>query len=222
MLRKLALALIVFFPWSLKRWLLIFFFGYKIAPSARIGLSFIDAGRVELDHGARIGSFTIVRNLSELRLGENAKIGTFNWVFGMAGRSDVHFTEEVARNSSLILGNESSITSRHILDCIDKIEVGSFTTLAGFRSQVLTHSIDVGKNRQSCAPVHIGSYCFIGTGVILLKGARIPDYCIVAAGAVVTRPLADQHSVYAGNPAKKVKDADAEAKYFQRNLGSVQ
>lgn len=222
MLRKLALALILFLPWVLKRRLLKFFFGYVISPRAHIGFAYIDAERVELHDGARIGSFTIVRNLSELRLGENAKLGTFNWIFGMAGQSDAHFTEELERNSSLILGNESSITSRHLLDSIDAIEVGSFTTLAGFRSQILTHSIDVDENRQSCAPVHIGSNCFIGTGVIILKGAKIPDYSVVAAGAVVTRPLSDQYSVYAGNPAKKVKEIGVETKYFNRSLGSVQ
>jgi acetyltransferase-like isoleucine patch superfamily enzyme len=38
-----------------------------------------------------------------------------------------------------------------------------------------------------------------------MKGAEIPDDCIVAAGSIVTRSFEGSHQIIAGIPAKVVK-----------------
>ncbi|AMG67609.2 hypothetical protein AL507_14010 [Providencia stuartii] len=53
-------------------------------------------------------------------------------------------------------------------------------------------------------PIHIGNNVFIGVGAIILPGITIGNNVIVAAGSVVTKNIED-NSVYAGNPAKKIK-----------------
>lgn len=221
MLRKILLIIIAFLPRTLKRWALISAFDYKLDPTARIGLSFIDAQIVVLGPGSRIGSFCAIRNLVTLSLGENAKLGTFNLVFGMAANSYRYFAEEIARRSSLMVGDHAATTSRHLVDCIDSVSIDPFTTIAGFRSQLLTHSIDIGRNCQSCALFNIGAYCFIGTGVIILKGVTIPGYTIVAAGSVVAKSLPASRAVYGGNPAAKLKDTGTDVSYFSRDSGNV-
>ncbi|WP_404422126.1 CatB-related O-acetyltransferase [Nibricoccus sp. IMCC34717] len=55
-------------------------------------------------------------------------------------------------------------------------------------------------------PLTIGNDVWIGFGAMVLPGCSfIGNGCIIAAGAVVTKNL-PEYGVYAGNPARKVKD----------------
>jgi acetyltransferase-like isoleucine patch superfamily enzyme len=54
------------------------------------------------------------------------------------------------------------------------------------------------------APVNIGEDCWIGTNSIVLKGVKIGDRSVVAAGSVVTIDIGDD-CVAAGNPARLVR-----------------
>jgi|SRR5580658_3938246 chloramphenicol O-acetyltransferase type B len=51
----------------------------------------------------------------------------------------------------------------------------------------------------------IGDDVWIGLGSIVLSGVRIGEGCVIAAGSVVTRD-ADEYAIYAGNPAKKIRE----------------
>ena len=63
----------------------------------------------------------------------------------------------------------------------------------------------VFNGRENLNPTYIGKDCWIGAKSIILTGVRIGDGVIVAAGSVVTKDL-DSYGVYAGVPAKKIKD----------------
>ena len=219
-MRIVIILLIAILPWAVKKRLLEWFFGYKFADGSRIGFAVVDCKNLDMREYSYIGSFTVIRNLKHLELGRGAKIGTFNWIFGMLD-GGLSFKEEVSRNSSLILGNHSAITSRHIIDCIDRIEIGNFSTIAGFKSQFLTHAVDLRLNRQSCAPIKIGDYCFVGTGVIILKGVEIPNRCVVGAGSVVSKTLPNPGYVYAGNPLKMIREINQSEGYFIRMTGKI-
>ena len=68
------------------------------------------------------------------------------------------------------------------------------------------NDVSVGHN----AVIHgakIGNNVLIGMGAILLDNAVIPDNTIIGAGAVVLSNQTLEPGVYAGIPAKKVKDA---------------
>src|SRR3546814_7731032 len=80
----------------------------------------------------------------------------------------------------------SDVCSSYLLDCSDTIEIGKFCLVAVWRSKSLTHSPDFEKNRQMCLPTVIGSYYFIGSASVILKGAQVPDFCIIGAGSVVS------------------------------------
>lgn len=220
-MRKLLIIATIAMPWPIKRRLLKSLFGYELDPAARIGLALVDVRSVQLKAGARIGAFTVIRNLEALELGEDARIGTFNWIFGMVSSGDHFRRERDTRRSRLEMGRGAAITSRHLVDCIDTVEIGEFATVAGFRSQILTHSIDVHSNRQSCAPVRIGSYCFVGTGVILLPGAALPNRCVLAAGSTLTRAFDVEDSIYAGCPAALKRSLDENSAYFYRTAARV-
>lgn len=71
------------------------------------------------------------------------------------------------------------------------------------------HSYDdphepIGKQWPRFEPVEIGPGCWIGTGAVILPGARIGRNVVVAAGAVVRGAVPD-HAVVAGAPARVVR-----------------
>ncbi|MBS1606937.1 MAG: acyltransferase [Bacteroidetes bacterium] len=51
----------------------------------------------------------------------------------------------------------------------------------------------------------IGNDVWVGYGAIIMSGVHIRDGAIIAAGSVVTKDV-EPYSIYAGCPAKKVKD----------------
>lgn len=193
--------------------------GARVAKDVALGISLIDATRIELGPKTAVGHFSIFRNLDALVLEEEARIGTFNWIFGARGTR--HFSERPERTSTLALAHGASVTSRHILDCTDRIEIGAFTTVAGFRSQILTHSIDVVTNRQECGAVVIGPYSFIGTGAVLLKGARFPAKSVLSAGSVFAARAGEPGQIYSGVPAVPVKPLPEDAAYMRRTAPRV-
>ena len=71
---------------------------------------------------------------------------------------------------------------------------------------IIGNNVSIGHN----AIVHgcvIDNNVLIGMGSIIMDNARIGSNCIIAAGAVVLEnTIVEPGSVYAGVPAKKVKD----------------
>lgn len=55
--------------------------------------------------------------------------------------------------------------------------------------------------------ISIGHDSWLGAGAIVLPGVNIGKYCIVGAGAVVTKDIPD-YSVVAGVPAKVIRTVD--------------
>lgn len=67
--------------------------------------------------------------------------------------------------------------------------------------------VPIGKQWPRSDPVTIGSGSWIGTGAVILPGARLGRNVVVAAGAVVRGEVPD-HAVVAGAPAKIVRRWD--------------
>jgi len=174
-----------------------------------------------MGNGAIIGHLTLVGSLEILALADCARIGKFNWISGFPKIKSPHFAADLERQPCLRVGPHSAITNRHILDCTDEVSIGAFTTFAGSRSQILTHSIDISENRQKSSPVTIGSYCFVGTGCVVLAGSVLPDYSVLGAGAVLTKKFDMTYSLYGGVPARYVKSIPKESLYFNRKSGFV-
>lgn len=217
----LQVALMVF-PWSIRRVALKVLFGYRINRRARIGMSLLDVQVCRMAPNSRIGHFNMIRNLGLLELAEDAGIGTFNKIIGYPENLKASFSHVRNRRCHLSMGAMSGLTSRHHVDCTAGVTIGRRTTIAGIRSTILTHSIDVRENRQDAAPVEFGEGCFVGTNVIVLPGVKIPDHCVVGAGSVVNRSLPSSGAVYGGNPASERRSLHVDqVKYFHRSKGNV-
>lgn len=208
-------------PWSLRRRALSRLLGYEIHPTARIGLSLVLADRVHLGAHSVIGHLNLARGLHEIVLGEHASIGHINWIAGAPKADQRYYAAQPERAPSLIVGRHAAVTHRHLIDCTDRVHIGDFATLAGWRSQILTHAIDMALGVQTAGPVSIGEYCFVGTGVIVLKGASLPPRCVLAAGAVLVDAPSQTDAVYGGVPARIISSLDGTGKYFTRTTGHV-
>ncbi len=218
----LAVALgTLWLPWFLRRWLLRRLCGYRIEPGARIGLSLIAVPRLRLAAGARIGHFNLVRGL-RVELGPSASIGNFNWIAGMPHAGARHFHDEPAREPALTLEAHAAITSRHFIDCSNHVHIGAFSIVAGAWSQILTHAVDLRRNRQASAPVHIGRYCFVGTGCVILKGSRLPDYSVLQANSTLASAFEQPYTLYSGVPAHEARSLPRDYAYFSRERGYVE
>ena len=220
-MRKLIAFLALLFPWPVRRLLLVGLLRYKIHPTARIGWSWICPERLEMAAGARIGHLTVCRGPSLLKMGEQSYIGNLNWISGFPIGNSEFFGEEAERRAELVLGEQAAITHRHLIDCTNAVRIGRFTTFAGYRSQVLTHSIDLQRSRQASRPVTIGEYCFVGTNCVLLGGSVLPDYSVLGASSVLNKAHTEAHWLYAGNPAQAVKPLAGDLQYFRRSAGVV-
>jgi hypothetical protein len=215
-------AFLVPLPWPLKRFLLQRLYGYRLDSSARIGLAWIYPRHLSMAAGSRINSLTVAVNLDRLQLGERSTIGRGNWITGFAtGTDSPHFAHQPDRRAELLLGAHSAITKNHHIDCTNCVSIGPFTTLAGYHSQILSHSIDLQHNRQHSEPITIGAHCFVGTACVILGGSVLPDHSVLGALSLLNKSHAESWSLYAGQPARRVKSIDPGAAYFRRTRGYV-
>ncbi|MFL5787405.1 MAG: acyltransferase, partial [Flavisolibacter sp.] len=153
---------------------------------------------------------------------EKARIGRSNWITGFpTGTISNHFKHQSLRKPQLLLKESAAITKNHHIDCTDQIEIGRFATIAGYNSQLLTHSIDVTENRQDCAPIYIGDYTFVGTNVVILGGSYLPSNSVLGAKSLLNKSYSDEWKLYGGVPAKPLTDIPHTAKYFSRKNGFV-
>lgn len=116
--------------------------------------------------------------------------------------------------SNIVLGNNVEINRGCFLLAKEKINIGENSAVA-YQVTFLTSANPNGpKNRLSRIypsikkPIKIGNNSWIGARVIILPGVNIGNYCVIAAGSVVTKDFED-YSVIAGVPAKLVKKLEA-------------
>lgn len=105
--------------------------------------------------------------------------------------------------NKIVIGDRTNIQDGAVLHTLyDKSKHPSQT--------IIGSDVSVGHN----ATIHgavIGDNCLIGMGATLLDNAVIPSGCIIAANALVlSNAKLEPNSVYAGVPAKKVKEVTPE------------
>lgn len=149
---------------------------------------------------------TRIRGYSHISLGENFTTGQFCRL--EAGSKDI--------KSSLIclkIGNNVQINDRCHIAAYRQIEIGDDVLIASDvfitdhdHGQVDPASLIISPRKRPIvfSAVIIESKVWIGEKVIILKGVRVGEGSIVAAGSVVTRDV-PKYSVVAGIPSRVIK-----------------
>jgi len=107
------------------------------------------------------------------------------------------------------IGNKNYFNRNLMLDACGYIEIGS-DNMFGPDIYITdsNHTVSMGvlpaAQPMQAGKVIIGNGCWIGAKAVILKDVELGDYCVVAAGAVVTKSF-PRGSVIAGVPAKLIK-----------------
>lgn len=76
-----------------------------------------------------------------------------------------------------------------------EIRVGDWHTITDTNGETINHNQDVT----------IGNHVWCGSNVMILKGAVIPDNCVIGTRSLITRKFDTTNCVIAGQPAKVIK-----------------
>ena len=124
--------------------------------------------------------------------------------------SSVGYLEARFENSEIVISKGVTINNGFTALALDRIKIGN-NTLIGTNVCIFDsdfHSVSHVNGKRSIGKtkaVEIGSNCWIGSNVIILKGVELGDGCVVAAGSVVNKSFGNQ-SLIAGNPAILVQE----------------
>ncbi|MEU8774785.1 acyltransferase [Streptomyces sp. NPDC048606] len=140
-----------------------------------------------------------------IRLGEHCIIAEqVTLTAGMMPDLDLGPDPVLVLGNGVVLGRGSHV----IADT--RITIGDDTFCGpGVYITSTNHSYDdpnepVGRQWPRSAPVEIGPGCWLGTGAVILPGARLGRNVVVAAGSVVRGEVPDR-AVVAGAPARVVR-----------------
>lgn len=165
----------------------------------------------------------IVRNKGELHSLGTSFIGIFSNKIGLnySGKGQLKITKNgglllgknvrIARNGGLFInarvtiGDNTYINPNLILIAQKGIEIGSDCAIS-WNVQILDTDLhSIKSNNSTSEPIKIGNKVWIGCNCIILKGVKIGDGAIIAAGSIITKDV-KPNCLYAGSPAKLIKE----------------
>lgn len=165
---------------------------------------------------AAIGHLNVAIHLELIHMEKDCTISQKNWITGFPLANESKFQRFPDRKPYLIMGRDSAITKQHLIDCTDTVTIGEFTSIAGYATQILSHSTSLQMNDGECSPITIGHHCFVGTRSIILPGACLPNHSVLGAGAVLKKQFSEEYGLYGGVPAKYIKRMDDKNVFFSR------
>lgn len=103
------------------------------------------------------------------------------------------------------IGRDSYFVSRVCIDVGDDVTMAPNVYITDHNHRFEDTTKPIKEQWMTEAPVSIGSGSWLGTGVVILPGARLGKNTVVAAGSVVRPGDYPDFAVLAGVPAKVVK-----------------
>lgn len=141
----------------------------------------------------RLSHFFLIRQNKEgLILGKNV-----HW------RS--RFSIIIEGQGRLKIGNDCLFNFDCSITCLGKISIGD-ASIFGEDVKIYDHNHkfnkkdkNISEQGMSIGEVKIGNNCWIGSNVIILKGADIGDNCVIGAGAIISGKIPDNTLLRTGN-----------------------
>lgn len=156
----------------------------------------LDRPHFEVEGGLKIGSFNSIRCCAWIRFGGTVKIGSRNAINeGTEIRCDEHVT----------IGDYNQIS----YDCVFWDTNTHMIYKAEQRRSITDEQYpDFGMEfeKPKTAPIAIGSDCWIGKGVSVLKGTSIADKCIVGYGTLLSHVSISENKTIFNQPQLKIID----------------
>lgn len=144
----------------------------------------------------------------DVRFGERVTIVEPVNLYGCAIGDDTFVGPFVEIQGSVTIGRRCKIQS-HAFVC-ELVEIGDDCVIAHgvmFTNDKFAFGGPARGNKALWRPTRVGSHVSIGSGATILP-VDICDHVVIGAGAVVTKDIT-RSGVYAGNPARFLKDIPA-------------
>ncbi|MFC1546343.1 acyltransferase [bacterium] len=150
---------------------------------------------------------------AKIVLGE-AVVLTSNFKVNLAGIKHKIILAAPNKESEIIIGNNSGL-SGCVIYADKSVRIGNYVNIGANTSIYDTdfHSIDYLQRRENkkakAVPVTIEDDVWIGSNAVILKGVTIARGAVIGSNSVVTKDV-PEFTVWAGNPAKYIKDINRE------------
>jgi len=199
----------------------------KLSPTMRVALAQMDPRNVTLEpeyyedidlerYAPRKPLLWLWEMFDRSTLGENIELGIHfrrllaKHVFTRCGKNFKAFAYvRVSYGYNLHVGDDVVIHRHVLLDDRGGIEIGNGSSVSDF-ANVYSHSHNIVDGRIVYSPkTVIGSGVRITYHATILAGTHVADDSMVGAGSMLTKST-EPHWVYAGVPARKVKEKSAE------------
>lgn len=118
----------------------------------------------------------------------------------------------VLQNAEFVFGANSKVANSCNVTVYNRLTLGDFSRVA-HRCQIMDSNYhylaDFDKScvKNHCAPITIGSYCWICNSTTIAGGAVIPDRVIVSSNSLVSKDMSDlpEGAIIGGVPAKLLR-----------------
>lgn len=130
------------------------------------------------------------------------------------GRSGVLRDQQFTSGHRVSIGDNSFVNIGCLFDSAAPISIGDDVHV-GPGVALLTSAHDIGPasrraGTNSPRPITVHDGVWIGARATIMPGVTVGQGCVIAAGAIVTKD-ADPNGVYAGTPARRIRDAQESA-----------
>ena len=114
----------------------------------------------------------------------------------------------LVRGGNLTIGDHVGLNSNCIVACHEEITIGDGTEI-GPNTCIYDHDHDykcdegIKAGKYLSSPVSIGKNVWIGANVVILRGTKIGDHCVIAAGSVVKEDVPAHTLLYTERTIKR-------------------
>jgi len=134
--------------------------------------------------------------------------------------SAIHMGARFYDPKNIIIGEDSIVGERAVLDGRDKLLIGNHVDIA---SEVMIYNSEHDVQSEDFpavnSPVVIEDYVFIGPRAIILPGVKIGKGAVIGAGAVVTKDV-DSMNIAGGVPAKLISERKVDNLHYKLGRAS--
>lgn len=119
----------------------------------------------------------------------------------------VHSKARIWAPWNLVVGNRVGIADGVNIYNMAPVQLGDYSTLStGSYLCGGSHDVDSANFQLITGPIEISSYAWICAEAFIAQNVHVPEGAVVAARAVVTRSLPTPWTVYAGIPARPIRN----------------
>ena len=142
----------------------------------------------------------------------NGKIRTSNGIIEIGKHCEIRDSNIQANKGKIVIGHDTFLNSGCTIVSCEGIKIGARCAF-GTNVSIYDHDhvfVAVGEqdwNSTKTSQIEIGDNCWLGCNVVILRGSKIGNNCVIGAGTVIKDDIPDSSLVYQNriNIVKKIE-----------------